>query len=277
MTQERPLAEIVREHDPLAERSSYRWLLRLGRARVVVLFTTLTVLASCALTALALVVSLGVDHVPTIAGLWRWSMATAVLVPAILCPLIVLVMMDMLSRLEQVLRSMHRLAGTDTLTGLRNRGNFLGEAERMLDRGEGGREPIAMLMVDIDDFKRINDTHGHLAGDHALSVVAMICAGALSSQDMCARFGGEEFAAVLRGDSATRSTDVAEAIRDRVAQAVARSGVAATFQVTVSIGVAGVDEAGYNLPALIALADERLYQAKRSGKNRVVADGAGEA
>ena len=263
--------EIVEEQGALPARSSYALLLRLGRSRVVLLVTATTVLAACALTALVLVFAIDPVEPPSLHKVWVVAMSTAALVTSVLCPLIVLVMMDMLNQLERALQAAHRMAHTDALTGLSNRRDFIERAMRALEQGRAHGVPLSLLMVDLDDFKRINDTHGHTAGDRALAAVAAICGGTVTTGDLCARFGGEEFALLLRGCDRKRAMAAAETIRGQVERAPRPAARADTLPLTASIGCACSDETSHALDAMLALADKRLYQAKRSGKNRTEA------
>ena len=263
--------EIVEEQGALPARSSYALLLRLGRARVVLLVTVVTVLAACALTALVMMFVIDPVEPPSLHKVWVVAMSTAALVTSILCPLIVLVMMDMLNQLERALQVVHRMAHTDALTGLRNRRDFIDSAMHALAEGRTQGASLSLLMVDIDDFKRINDTHGHTAGDKALVTVAAICDGTVATGDLCARFGGEEFALLLRDCDRKRALAAADAIRGQVERAPWPASRADTLPLTASIGCACSDETGHALDALLALADKRLYQAKRAGKNRTEA------
>lgn len=167
---------------------------------------------------------------------------------------------------SRLLDELHRLATTDVLTGVRNRGAFLTVAEELFVRGKVTGQPVAALMIDVDHFKAINDTHGHATGDAVLHAVAETCRAQLRGSDLLGRYGGDELVAFLP------DTDLADALR--VAQRVTE-GIAATpivtssgvADVTLSIGVAdGVSAA--DLTELLALADRGLYQAKHEGRAR---------
>ncbi|WP_108659374.1 GGDEF domain-containing protein [Acuticoccus kandeliae] len=160
-----------------------------------------------------------------------------------------------------------RLATYDTLTGALTRSAFTDQAEAVLAAGKG---PLAVVLLDIDHFKRINDDHGHRVGDQALARFAGIVARSLRESDLFGRIGGEEFAVVLAGTGRTN----AEAIAARVRCAVEADGCplpdGGTLRFTVSIGVAHVDHVGgETLDRLIARADAALYGAKRAGRNRI--------
>ncbi|MEN9627435.1 MAG: hypothetical protein RJA10_662 [Pseudomonadota bacterium] len=166
-------------------------------------------------------------------------------------------------------RRLHDLASTDELTGLANRRALTATAENALARSRRDRTPLAMLMVDVDHFKQINDTHGHAIGDEMLRHLARVLAASLREQDTLGRLGGEEFLAVLPSASLADARRVAE----RMCAAAAASplpGPHGPVAVTVSIGVAGGDEV--SAAALIARADAALYQAKHAGRNTVAVE-----
>ncbi|HEX5015798.1 MAG TPA: GGDEF domain-containing protein [Candidatus Limnocylindrales bacterium] len=159
-------------------------------------------------------------------------------------------------------------AATDALTGLPNR-RYFDEYCSLLSRRRRAEDAIGILMVDIDRFKRLNDTHGHAVGDEVLRSVAGAIAGAVREDDVPARYGGEEFAVVLRNPSRGEAVEVGERIRDAVASLdLRRIGVAST---SVSVGVAVADEPGRPIPEVIERADNALYEAKRQGRDRVIA------
>jgi diguanylate cyclase (GGDEF)-like protein/PAS domain S-box-containing protein len=169
-----------------------------------------------------------------------------------------------------------RLLTTDQLTGVCNRARFfeLGEAE--LARWKRFRQPLSALMIDIDHFKRINDTDGHAAGDEVLRQVALSLQTALRSIDAVGRLGGEEFAILLP----SIDVDGAEMVADRLRRTVA--ALAPVFDgrsipVTVSIGCAELSAEMRDLDSLLRAADAALYAAKAGGRNRVVVQRAAAA
>ena len=166
-------------------------------------------------------------------------------------------------------RRLHNLASTDELTGLANRRALTAAAETALAQSRRDGSPLAMLMVDVDHFKQINDTHGHAFGDEVLRHLARVLAAGLREQDRLGRLGGEEFLAVLPAASLADARRVAERMRAAVA-AAPMPGPDGPVAVTVSIGVAGGEET--SAAALIARADAALYQAKHAGRNTVAVD-----
>ncbi len=169
---------------------------------------------------------------------------------------------------ERTDREILHLAMTDSLTQVPNRLALMQQAEHALARRSG--LPLALLMVDVDHFKRINDSLGHPAGDEALRAVARLLTGRLRRQDILGRYGGEEFCVLAPDTDGDGAFRLAEALRETVAatKLVTEQG---ELQVTVSIGYAlcpaGTERA---LKDLMAEADAALYAAKRAGRNRVV-------
>jgi len=156
----------------------------------------------------------------------------------------------------------------DGLTGLYNRSEALSFLEREISRNARKREPISVLMLDIDHFKQINDTYGHFSGDDVLRAVARTLKDAVRSYDVVARYGGEEFLIVMSGCDEEETQIFAERIRATVAD----TGIAVAakdLRVTVSIGAVSADSVPSQRELLLS-ADEALYEAKRAGRNRVV-------
>jgi diguanylate cyclase (GGDEF)-like protein/PAS domain S-box-containing protein len=166
-----------------------------------------------------------------------------------------------------------RLARTDTLTGLPNRRDFFDEARRELQRRQRAAGPTAVLMLDVDHFKRINDTHGHAAGDAVLAALAGRLAATLRAVDRLARIGGEEFAVLLPDTTPDRAAEVAERLRVAVAAVPVSTPEVGDVPVTVSVGVAACEADDTDVEAALHLADDALYQAKAQGRNRVAMAG----
>ena len=166
--------------------------------------------------------------------------------------------------------SLAAAARTDAKTGLLNAGAWQREAAVEVTRAAPAQTPLAVAIADIDHFKAVNDTHGHLAGDAVLAAVSAAMRDLLRDCDLCGRFGGEEFALLLPRTTAAQALEVTERIRQGISQlAIPRDGTAA-IRVTISIGVAVPSQARRTLDDLLAAADHALYQAKRSGRDRVV-------
>jgi diguanylate cyclase (GGDEF)-like protein len=162
--------------------------------------------------------------------------------------------------------ALRRLARIDVLTGLSNRAHFQERAAAELSRARREDAPVTMMLADVDHFKLINDTHGHDAGDRMLAAVARCMASTLREHDLLARWGGEEFMALLPATGGAEACTIAE----RVRQAVASTTVVVDgnpLSVTLSFGLAEV-QAG-DLQAATRRADDALYVSKRSGRNRM--------
>ncbi len=167
-------------------------------------------------------------------------------------------------------RKYQRYATTDALTGLRNRGWLDDAFDREIKRSQRDQLPLAMIMIDVDDFKQYNDGYGHLAGDQVLMVVADSIRSPLRPNDLVARFGGEEFAVLLPETTVDNARIIAERLRNSVSKTA--PGVIdgkRLPKVTISLGIAA-RRSGSTLDMLIAEADVAMYHAKQSGKNRVV-------
>lgn len=163
-------------------------------------------------------------------------------------------------------RRMRAMAMTDELTRLPNRRHILVAAELAFDAAKREGRPAAVIVLDIDRFKRINDTLGHAAGDVVLQSVAHTCRIELRGGDQIGRIGGEEFLIVLHSANAQQAGEIAERLRAAV-ERIDLSSIAPDLRITISLGVWVAHE--YDITAAIAAADSMLYRAKESGRNRV--------
>jgi diguanylate cyclase (GGDEF)-like protein len=163
-------------------------------------------------------------------------------------------------------RRMRAMALTDELTRLPNRRHILAAAEIAFDAAKRAGRPAAVIVLDIDRFKRINDTYGHAAGDAVLRGVARACRLELRGGDQVGRIGGEEFLAVLHSATAEQTREIAERLRAAV-ERLDFSSIADGLTVTISLGVWVANR--YDAGAAVAAADSLLYRAKESGRNRV--------
>jgi diguanylate cyclase (GGDEF)-like protein len=166
-------------------------------------------------------------------------------------------------------KELQTLSITDSLTGLYNRKHFMEALATEVARAKRHKHPCSVMMIDIDHFKKYNDTFGHQAGDDLLKKIGRIFTESLRSIDYASRYGGDEFIVLLPEVGSGGVVEVAERIRERV-DAEALSSDAKMVVITVSIGVAAFPEHGKNPETIIATADGALYHAKRSGRNRVV-------
>ncbi|MGZ6791921.1 MAG: diguanylate cyclase [Mycobacteriales bacterium] len=168
-------------------------------------------------------------------------------------------------------RPVERASRTDPKTGLSNDRAFRALAERELARAARAGEPCALLMLDLDHLRDINNTHGHLVGDVAIRRIADVLRGQLRDQDLAARFGGEEFAVLLPGTALAAAVEVGERVRRRYEAEVLLDGPD-PLRASVSVGVATAQEADA-LDDVLRSADAALYDAKRAGRNSVRAAG----
>ncbi|HKP72625.1 MAG TPA: GGDEF domain-containing protein, partial [Pyrinomonadaceae bacterium] len=172
-----------------------------------------------------------------------------------------------------------RLIAHDELTGLLTSKSFFSELRREAARAQSEERPFCVLMMDLDHFKSVNDTYGHLVGSQTLEEIGGLITRALRAGDVAARFGGEEFAAFLLDADCAQALVAAERVRTTIEEhafSSTRHGATLddgthTFRITISIGVAAFPNDARDPIALIELADTALYHAKQSGRNRVSA------
>lgn len=168
-------------------------------------------------------------------------------------------------------QQMEKMATTDGLTGLFNHRHFQETLSRELERAERYNERVSLLLVDIDHFKKVNDTYGHPAGDKILKGVAKILASSIRGVDAAARYGGEEFAVILVNTDGRGALETAERIRRIIENSKFNTGTA-SIKITSSLGIAvfpgdtGIDDGAQRL--LISRADNALYLAKKEGRNK---------
>ncbi len=184
------------------------------------------------------------------------------------CPTGFSVVLRDVPRREAAVEDLRRLLTLDHLTGAANRRHFSQTMEREQTQWRDLRQSLALVVLDLDHFKAINDTHGHPVGDIMLRRVAEACAALLPPRGIFARLGGEEFGALLPRYDREQAIGLAEELRAAVA-AIEVETPDGPLHLTASFGCATLDEAEGSIDALIALADERLYAAKRGGRNQV--------
>lgn len=165
---------------------------------------------------------------------------------------------------------LQELAAHDSLTGAFNRRSLEKEAERLLARCARTGDTLAVMMLDVDHFKTINDRFGHPVGDEVLLRLAKIAQDSIRTDDYFARYGGEEFCILLPSSKEEDGTGLAERLRQSYAE-LAMEFDGEILHSTISIGIADSSNTGPGFPALLAAADQALYRAKQEGRNRVVA------
>ncbi len=221
------------------------------------------------------------------AALGRWPLqpteaaevclGVLVAMAAVLQPVLVVLALPAMLLLQKTLlhAEMLEAARTDAKTGLANPQHWRVVAEREVARAKRGPAALAVLLVDLDGFKAVNDRHGHLAGDQVLAAVAQELRAAVRPRDVVGRFGGEEFVLLLTDTPPADAAATAERVRARVARLEHPMGRGqAPLQTTVSVGVAMFGTAAQDLTGLLAAADSAMYAAKAAGRNRVWVAGA---
>jgi len=179
---------------------------------------------------------------------------------------------EKLKELREMKEEVERLSYTDELTGICNRRFFIQLLTLEVERQKRYPYPVSLLMIDIDYFKHYNDTNGHLDGDQILKAIAILIERGVRQTDIVARFGGEEFAAILINASPKDAADIAERVRRNVAETPFPNGRAQpNGRLTVSIGVATFSPSFTTPDDFIREADNALYRAKRAGRDRVEA------
>lgn len=184
-------------------------------------------------------------------------------------------------RFQQRLRSNYEIslsmALTDSLTGLYNRRYFEVHLQKLLQKNQASKKSMAVLMLDIDHFKSINDTHGHGVGDEILKVFAQRMLDSLRSFDLVARLGGEEFVVILPDVSTEMAYFISERLRRMIAdEPVDCSAEGGKLSVTTSIGGAIIEDGGLSIEEILKRADDALYEAKQGGRNATVFENKGK-
>jgi diguanylate cyclase (GGDEF)-like protein len=167
-------------------------------------------------------------------------------------------------------RSLESIATIDSLTGVLNRRGLEDASIKMQDMCKRINLSMAVVLIDIDYFKKVNDNYGHLVGDDALRHIAKTIEGILRSSDVLGRYGGEEFCALLPNTTEHDALGLAERIRAGIGAAPIKLSMSVSLKTTVSIGVADSVRAGYVFKDLLAAADSAMYGAKNGGRNRVM-------
>lgn len=234
-----------------------------GRARVFALMALGTLICIC--------LAFAIDSFDVATGGWRWGSdpINNFVIPALLCPPFFFLLLDKMRQLAIAHNELMTVAATDSLTSLLNRRAFTELVDGYLKRVEESDKQAdgALLMIDIDHFKAVNDQFGHDKGDEALKLVAATIRAAVRETDLVGRVGGEEFCVFMPGQGPERAADVAERIRAAVTEA---EFVPAGARHALSISVGGVAfDQFVPFSDLYRSADERLYAAKNNGRNRV--------
>lgn len=172
---------------------------------------------------------------------------------------------------KQLMDKLRRMATKDSLTGADNRRQFFKRGEEEFSRARRYSRSLSVIMLDIDHFKVVNDTHGHAAGDEVLKKLVIACRTTLRQTDRLGRIGGEEFAAILQETNKEHVAQTAERLRKILQLLTIRTDAGDEITITASFGTATIHEQDSSIADLLKRADTALYQAKRAGRNRVVA------
>lgn len=173
-----------------------------------------------------------------------------------------------ISQLKAVEAELRVRSSTDQMTGWFNRGHFLHDGNLALQRAQRQQTRLALIMFDIDHFKRVNDQYGHATGDAVIQRITQAVGERVRAVDLAARLGGEEFAVLLEGASLGDARKVAEIARERIAELTFYSAEQAPFTVTASFGATMLEDSDTSIETLLNRADLALYKAKANGRNR---------
>jgi len=240
-------------------------LRRLGMPGTVLTLTILAILLSLLIT--YIIHMLADTKPPDFVAL-----SVAIIAPIVIVPLFSSFALHLLFELDQAEATLRSLSIQDDLTGAINRRHFIAMTENEIRRCNRYNTIFSVAFIDIDDFKKINDTYGHLAGDQVLRSMSDICRTNIRTTDAFARYGGDEFVILMPNTDRMQALECVERIRSIISTTQVpylQSGIC----FTVSMGVIAINKPDIDLEGLLSQVDRSLYSAKRKGKNRVVASG----
>lgn len=201
-------------------------------------------------------------------GIPREDVIIGAVIPALLAPLMLYGFVRLSQQLDSAEARLRALAAEDPLTGILNRRRFLELADLEWARAHRHGRPQSLLLIDVDEFKTVNDRHGHLSGDETLRHIAETCQSCLRRTDVLGRYGGDEFVILLPETEEPGAVLMAERIRRALANGPVKTPAGAV-RITVSIGAAARKTGMDAFDALLAQADAALYAAKAKGRNRI--------
>lgn len=231
-------------------------LQRAGLIKTTAALTGLSILASVGITYLITQFQDG-DSSPT-------AILIAILVPAIVAPLFSYTLLRLLFQLDAAEERLRRLSIKDDLTQVYNRRHFIEHAEVQWERAVRYGEEFAIIIFDIDNFKTVNDSYGHLAGDQVLRAVSRVCEEEARATDMFARFGGDEFVYLIPNSAAIDVQEFMKRVRSRLSGHAIKIGQD-QVRITVSMGACRFDDEYPDFEAILSQADQALYAAKGIG------------
>jgi diguanylate cyclase (GGDEF)-like protein len=235
-----------------------KYLLRLGFVNSIIFLTCISVIGSILITIFMTIV---LDH-----NFSTINFEFAVIVPLFIAPVLSYFYLGLLFQLEQLRSEAQLISITDDLTQAYTRRHFFKVANQELSRSIRHQLPLSLLLIDIDDFKRVNDVYGHLAGDKVLQEMSKICRDAIRLQDVFARYGGEEFILLLPQIEFEQAVAAARRIHGLVSDQRYWYDDQ-PIHVTISFGVTTLDQEEVTLDTLLKRVDAALYEAKHCGKN----------
>lgn len=254
-------APLTQDSEPGWFRRLNRVVARLGLWRATAALASTAIMLTAALTQLAISVAGHGDQVMVL--------ICATLCSIVLAPPAGYLVARLVLELERTHKQLDLLATHDELMGVYTRRHFMAVVQREWDRARRYNTPAALLLIDADHFKRINDEHGQLCGDQLLRSVAKAVRESLRQADVLARFGGEQLIVFLPHTDPLGALDVAERVRERVQVLSVQGKTAAPVSITVSVGMAPMRPELPSLDWMIHEADTALYAAKADGRNRV--------
>lgn len=235
------------------------YFIKIGILKSIAVLTGVAVGVSVLVTFLAMAI---------VGNYYGRNIIFAAVVPAVTAPAMSYIILKIIFQLNEAEEKLRRLATIDDLTGAYNRRHFVEVAENEVARAHRFGKPFSAIILDIDDFKKINDVHGHSAGDEVLQAVATACVRLCRKIDTFARYGGDEFVFLLPECGLEEAVAFAERIRSAIASLrLERSGK--TITVTSSLGVQAYSSGEDTVDQILVRADQSMYVAKESGKNQV--------
>lgn len=248
------------------EQPMIAYLAKIGRSNAVAIITSIATLGSLAtiLIVAAVLNRNGLDLPLGTAAILAICIALAVVLP------ISWYLVDLLLRVHREEQKMRGLASYDSLTGLLSRHAFFDTTNNYVSLAKRECIPFSVMIIDLDNFKKINDRYGHPAGDAVLRLFASVVNSVARRSDIIGRVGGEEFAMVLPSTAATEATEFAQRLHEAVNKAVLKYNGSA-IRYTVSVGLAEFStDSKHSVDDLLAQADVALYKAKQAGRNQTV-------
>lgn len=229
-----------------------------------------------AITGLSVLASVGLTYVITQyldGGSSPTAILIAILVPAIIAPVFSYSLLRLLFQLDAAEENLRHISIKDDLTQVYNRRHFIEHAQVQWERAIRYGEEFAIIIFDIDDFKAVNDSYGHLAGDQVLRAVSRVCEKEARATDMIARYGGDEFVYLIPNSSAIDVHEFMKRVQARLSGQPIKIGQD-EIHITVSMGARRFDDEAPDFESVLSKADQALYAAKRTGGNAARVSGA---